>query len=80
MNKLNDNANRLNMKINVQKTITMVVSKDRGVVVNITINGQRVEQLKIFKYIGSIISEDGYNLIDIKSRIALAKEAFNKSS
>ena len=66
------------MKINVQKTKTMVVSKDRGVVVNITINGQRVEQVKNFKYLGSIISEDGYNLIDIKSRIALAKEAFNK--
>ncbi len=66
------------MKINVQKTKTMVVSRDEGQVVNITIDGQRVEQVKNFKYLGSNISEDGYNLVDVKTRIALAKEAFNK--
>ena len=43
MDKLNDTANRFNMKINVQKTKTMVVSRDEGQVVNITIGGQRVE-------------------------------------
>jgi hypothetical protein len=47
-------------------------------VVNITNDGQRVEQVKNFEYLGSIISEDGYNLVDVKTRIALAKEAFNK--
>ena len=73
MNTLNDTANRFNMKINVQKTKTMVVSKDEGQVVNITIDGQRVEQVKNFKYLGSNISEDGYNLVDVKTRIALAK-------
>jgi hypothetical protein len=78
MDRLNDTANKFNMKVNVQKTKTMVVSRDRGVVVNITIVGQRVEQVKNFKYLGSIISGDGYNLVDMKTRIALAKEAFNK--
>ena len=38
----------------------------------------RVEQVKNFKYLGSNISEDGYNLVDVKTRIALAKEVFNK--
>ena len=42
--------------------------------VNITIDGQRVEQVKNFKYLGSNISEDGYNLVDVKMRIALAKK------
>ena len=56
----------------------MVVSKDEEQVVNITIGDQRVEQVKNFKYLGSNISEDGYNLVDVKMRIALAKEAFNK--
>jgi hypothetical protein len=78
MDRLSDTASRFNMKINVQKTKTMVVSKDRGVVINITVDGQRVEQVKNFKYLGSTISGDGYNLIDVKSRVALAKEAFNK--
>ena len=37
-----------------------------------------MEQVKNFKYLGSNILEDGYNLGDVKSRIAFAKEAFNK--
>ena len=56
----------------------MVVNIDEGHVVNITIGGQRVEQVKNFKYLGANISEDGHNLVDVKMRIALAKEAFNK--
>ena len=66
------------MKINVQKTKTMVVSRDEGQVVNFTIGGQRVKKVKNSKYLGSNISEDGYNLVDVKTRIALANEAFNK--
>ena len=54
----------------------MVVSTDEGQVVNITIDGQRMEQVKNFKYLG--LDEDGYNLVDVKTRIILAKEAFNK--
>ena len=56
----------------------MVVSRDEGQVVNISIDDQRLEPVKNFKYLGSNNSEDGYNLVDVKSRIALAKEAFNK--
>ena len=57
---------------------TMVVSRDEGQMVNITIDRQEVEQVKNFKYFGSNISEDGYNVADVKSGIALANEAFNK--
>ena len=45
MDRLNETANRFSMKINVQKTKTMVVRRDKGQVVNITIDGQRVEQV-----------------------------------
>ena len=79
MNKLNDTAKKFNMKINVQKTKTMVVThKVGGVKVNIKIDGQSIEQVKCFKYLGSNITEDGRSLVDVKSRIALAKDAFNK--
>jgi len=50
-NKSNDTAKRFSMKINVQKTKTMVMCRDGGGVVNITINGQRIEQVKSFKYL-----------------------------
>ena len=51
----------------------MVVTRDGGGEVNIKIDGQRLEQVTNFKYLGSIISEDGRrNLLDIKTRIAHA--------
>ena len=49
--------------------------KDRWLISQLVV---RVEQVKNFKYLGSNISEDGYNLVDVKTRIALAKEAFNR--
>src|SRR5688572_5876263 len=78
MNKLNDTAKKFNVKINVEKTKTMVMCKDGGGVVNITIDGQRVEQVESFKYLDAIISEDEGSLNDVKTRIALVKDAFNK--
>src|SRR6266568_4292473 len=79
IDKLNETAKKFSMKINIQKTTTMLMCRDGGGVVNITVDGQRVEHVQSFKYIGSIISEDGRSLTDVKYRIALAKEAFNRS-
>src|SRR3989454_274030 len=42
------------------------------------IDGQKVEQVKTFKYLGSEIAEDGRCMDDIKQRIGCAKDAFNK--
>jgi len=39
-------------------------------------DGQLVEQVSEFKYIGSLISEDGYCEKEIHSRIALGKKIF----
>lgn len=79
MNNLNDTAKKFNMKINVEKTKVMVVTQeDNGKVVDITIDGQRIEQVKCFKYLGSNITDDGRSTVDVKCRIAMAKEAFNK--
>ena len=47
INKLNDKAKNFGMKINVQKTKTMVVRWDGGGVVNITVDGLRIEQVKV---------------------------------
>ena len=78
LNKLNDTAINYGMKINVQKTKTMVVRWNGGGVVNFTVDGQRIEQVKSFKYLGSIITEAGRSDVDVKSRIATAKDAFNQ--
>src|SRR6266496_4218965 len=67
MDKLNETAKKFSMRINIQKTNTMLVCRDGGGVVNITVDGQRVEQVQSFKYLGSIIiAEDGRSLTDVK--------------
>ena len=43
-----------------------------------TVECQSVEQVSKFRYLGSLISEDGRCLDDVKTRIGMAKDAFNK--
>src|SRR6476619_4083782 len=75
---LNTTAKHYDMKSNIKKTKVMVVSKNGGERVNITVEGQSVEQVSKFRYVGSLISEDDRCLDDVKTRIGMAKEAFNK--
>src|SRR5207249_2780572 len=62
MDSLNETAKKYDMKINIKKTKVMVVSRKEGEVVSkkeIRLEGQRIEQVKKFKYLGSVIAEDG---------------------
>ena len=56
----------------------MMVCRDVGGIVNIIIDGEKVEQVASFKYMESIITEDGRSLNDVKARIVLAKDSFSK--
>src|SRR6476661_10810512 len=78
MDSLNTTAKHYNMKINIKKTKAMVVSRNGGGRVNITVEGQSFEQVSKFRYIGSLISEDGRCLDVVKTRIGIAEDAFNK--
>ena len=46
--------------------------------VKITIDQKQLENVEYFKYVGSILTNDGRCTCEIKSRIAMAKAAFNK--
>src|SRR6476619_1189464 len=78
MDSLNTTEKHYDMKINIKKTKAMVVSRNGGEIVNITVEGQSVEQVSKFRYLSSLISEDGRCLDDVKTRIGMAKDAFNK--
>src|SRR6476659_2256420 len=78
MDSLNTTVKHYDMKINIKKTKTKVVSRNGGERVNITVEGQSVEQVSKFRYLGSLISEDGRCLDNVKTRIGMAKNAFNK--
>ena len=56
----------------------MVVGRNEGRTVKTKIDDQEIEQISSFKFLGSVISEDGRWLVDVTTRIALAKDAFNK--
>jgi len=64
------------MKINVKKTKAMCISRQGKTKVKIYIDRQLLEQLQQFRYLGSLITEDGYCDKEIRSRIGLAKVKF----
>ena len=78
LDKLVEVGRKYDMKINVKKTKTMRMSRRDGLVVNIVIEGQNVEQLTKFRYLGATIADDDRCDVEIKTRIGMAKDAFNK--
>jgi hypothetical protein len=73
---MNTTFSESGLKINASKTKTLVVSK-RTVVTSISLGNTVIEQVKKFKYLGSIITDDSRCTPDIVARIAMAKQAFN---
>jgi hypothetical protein len=71
-------AKQYDMKINVKKTKVMRVSRKGEGDISIFIEGQRVEQVQKFKYLGSLMTADGRCEEEIKVRIGMAKDAFSK--
>ena len=63
--------------MNVEKTNVMRISKQSSPV-TIMIIQKQLENVECFKYLGSILTNDGRCSCEIKSRIAMAKAAFNK--
>ena len=79
LNKLHESCNRRGLKINAAKTETMLVSKkNEEIQMNIKLENIQIKQVKSFKYLGSIITEDGRSEQDIKTRIGIAKTSFGK--
>jgi len=79
MDGLTETAKKYDMTINVKKTKSMVISREGGRRVNLVIDGQQVEQVATFKYLGAVITEKGTCVEEVKARIAMAKVSFNKS-
>ena len=60
------NSEEKGLSMNVKKTKTMVVCRDQTPDVRKTINGQVLEQVKKFKYLGQWITDDGRCVCEIK--------------
>ena len=67
-------ARAYGMEISAEKSKIMVNSRIPPITA-ILMNGERLEEVKSFKYIGSIISSDGDSTEEIRTRINLATSA-----
>ena len=72
-------SNRKGLNVNISKTQVLVTSKsNEQITANITIDGKRLEQVRRFSYLGSVLTQDGRCDHDIRTRIVIAKEAFSR--
>ena len=65
------------MEMNVEETKVMIISR-QPLLVKIMIDQKQLENVESFKYLGSMLTNDGRCTCEIKSRIAMAKVACNK--
>ena len=65
------------MEMNVEKTKVMRISRQPSPV-TIMIDQKQLENVECYKCLGSMLTNDGRCTREIKSRIAMAKAAFNK--
>ena len=65
------------MEMNVEKSKVMRISR-QPLPVKIFLDKKQLENVESFKYLGSILTNDGRYTCEIKCRIAMAKAAFNK--
>ena len=76
MNNVNKVTKKFGMKINVKKTKVTCISRRKETKIKILIDGQRVQEVDELKYLGSVVTSDGYCEQDVCSRVAMGKKAF----
>ena len=74
-----EKSERLGLTVNSKKTKVMVITKSETIPVCCLRNGtDNIEQLSSFKYLGAYITSDSRCKKEIRVRIGLAKDAFNR--
>ena len=63
--------------MNIDKSQVMRVSRNNESL-HIKVDSRELKEVDHFKYLGSVLTRDGYCTREIKMRIAIAKEAFNR--
>ena len=77
ISKINEVGKQFGMKNNIKKTKAMVVSKKlNSPKINIAIDGEQIEQVASYMYLGSLITEDGRSEKEIKRRRMIARSTF----
>ena len=73
-NDVNNEASKLGLKINAEKTKSLRVK--HKLATSVRIEGKEVEDVSEFKYLGSLVTQSGGAEEDVESRIKKAQNAF----
>ena len=77
MHKLSDITRQWGLTISTSKTKTMIIGgREADQIMVLSINGDQVEEVSEFKYLGSVLHQSGSSESDIRKRIARASRAF----
>jgi hypothetical protein len=77
IDKLTEIGRCYGMEMNVEKTKVMRISR-QPFPVKLMIDQKQLENVESFKYLGSMLANDGRCICEIRCRIAMAKAAFNR--
>ena len=75
VHKVNDAGRKRLLKLNAQKTKLMVLVGDENTNVSIDVDGETIDKVNSFKYLGAIKTSMGSCSEDVKARIGRAKKA-----
>lgn len=76
IDRISAEGEHLGLKINVDKTKTMMISRTPARRLNVAVNGEQIQQVPKFRYLGSWITEDLDPDTEIRCRIEQARAAF----
>ena len=76
INRLDTTATKYGMEISVEKT-KLMTNNTKGISLDVRIGGQKLETVQSFKYLGSVVTDDGSKQ-EIVSRIAQTIGALTK--
>ena len=77
--RLSNSAKAYGMEVSCEKSKVMVNGSENSTV-QITMNGQQLEEITAFKYLGAVLTKDGRSTTEIKTRLAIATSNMAKLS
>lgn len=66
------------LRINIAKTKMMIISRQEFGNINLTINGEAIERVSRFKYLGATLNEKWDCDEEVKTRIGIAKATYSR--
>ena len=78
LKKVEELSREKGLLLNAKKTKIMVIDKNRNDFTPFTLNGQNLEEVKEFIYLGSLINNKADCMQEVKRRINIARTSMHK--